>query len=535
MQQNLTLVEKLKKDLPASLVVFLVALPLCLGIAVASGASPFSGIIAGIVGGIVIGSLSGSQLSVSGPAAGLTVIVADAITNLGSFELFLTAVCIAGVLQVVLGYFKAGLLANFFPSSVIKGMLAAIGIILILKQIPHALGYNFDYEGDESFGEAGGHNTFTDIYYAFLDLHPGAVILCVSALVLMLLWDKKIGKINQNLRLIPGALLAVFSGVAVNALFQKFYPQLAVTGDSLVTLPTQFREEGLSSLLTLPDFSGFANSGVYIAAVTIALIASIESLLSIEATDRLDPKHRITPLNRELKAQGVGNLVSGLLGGLPVTAVIVRSSANIVAGAASKYSAILHGVLLVVCVLLIPSILNLIPLASLAAVLLSVGYKLTTPALMRSMVKQGISQYVPFFITILAIVFTDLLKGIAIGSLVGLIFVAFSNLKKTVLITRDGNRYLIKLRYNVTFINKAVLREVLSKLPNDSYVILDGTAAGFIDHDIIETMDTFRSSAHLRNITVELKKSNNSLNDYFRESSEFKVRTTNGKVRETVA
>ena len=381
MKQQFTFKEKLKHDVPASVMVFLVALPLCLGIALASGAPAFSGVLAGIIGGIVVGRISGSQLSVSGPAAGLTVIVVDSIHQLGSYEAFLLAVCIAGVFQIILGFLKAGVLANFFPSSVIKGMLASIGLVLILKQLPKALGYDFDFEGDESFEEAGGHNTFTDIYYAFLDLKIGAVIITLASLFSMILWDSKVGKLNKNLKMIPGALLAVIVGVMVNYIFANWFPQLFLEASHRVDLPTSILKSGITDLLVFPNFNAYNNPVVYSVAVTLAIVASIESLLSIEASDRLDPHHRITPLNRELLAQGTGNIVSGLLGGLPVTAVIVRTSANLLAGAVSSYSTIIHGVLLAISIVLFPLLLNSIPLSALSAILLIVGFKLTNPNL----------------------------------------------------------------------------------------------------------------------------------------------------------
>lgn len=516
MIQRFTFKEKLKHDVPASLMVFLVALPLCLGIALASGAPAFSGVLAGIIGGIVVGRVSGSPLSVSGPAAGLTVIVVDSIHQLGSFEVFLLAVCLAGVFQIILGFLKAGVLANFFPSSVIKGMLASIGLVLILKQIPKALGYDFDFEGDENFEEVGGHNTFTDIYYAILDLKIGAVIITLASLISMILWDSKISKLSKALKLIPGALLAVVVGVVINKFFSVYYPDFFLEASHRVDLPTSILKSGISDLIVFPDFTGFRNPYVYSVAITLAIVASIESLLSIEATDRLDPYHRITPLNRELFAQGTGNIISGLLGGLPVTSVVVRTSANLLAGAVSRYSTIIHGVLLALSIVLFPLLLNSIPLSALSAILLIVGFKLTNPKLYISIYKNGSSQFLPFIVTILAILLTNMLVGLGIGLAIGLIFILISNFHRAISVTNDGNNVLVRLRSNVTFLNKTLLRDKLMKVKSGSHILIDGTKASFIDIDIIETIEIFCLSAQSRGVHVELKKTLTSQNDYFR-------------------
>ena len=510
------LLERLKKDAPASVMVFLVALPLCLGIALASGAPAFSGVLAGIIGGIVVGRISGSNLSVSGPAAGLTVVVVDSIQQLGSFEAFLLAVCISGVLQIILGLLKAGVMANFFPSSVIKGMLASIGVVLILKQLPKALGYDFDFEGDESFEEAGGHNTFTDIYYAFLEFKPGAVIITLASLFGMIIWDAHIAKISKALKLIPGALIAVLAGVLINRAFGIWLPDFFLEASHRVDLPTGILQSGITDLIIFPDFMAYTNPKIYTVAITLALVASIESLLSIEAGDQIDPYHRITPLNRELVAQGVGNITSGFLGGLPVTAVIVRTSANVLAGAVSRASTILHGILLAVSIIVFPLILNSIPLSSLAAVLLLVGFKLTKPSLYLAMLKKGVTQFLPFIITIIAILFTNLLVGIGIGLVVGLVFVLISNFHRAVSVTKDKHNVLIRLRNNVSFLNKTILRDALLNVESGSSILIDGTKAAFIDQDIIETIETFIQSAHNRGVNVELKRTNTSYNAYFR-------------------
>lgn len=505
MSANSSIINNLKKDFPASVMVFLVALPLCLGIALASGASAFSGIITGVIGGIVIGALSGSQVSVSGPAAGLTVVVLSSIESLGTFQAFLSALVLAGVLQMLMGLLKAGVLSNFFPSAVIRGMLAAIGIILILKQIPHALGYDFDYEGDFTFMETTEHNTFTDIVYAFLEPAPLAILICLSALVTMTFWDNKLKNKLGALKVIPGALLAVLVGVAINETAILVLKDFALEYEHLVKLPVDLFSDVGSGYFESPDFGAFSNPKVYMVAITIALIASLETLLSIEATDKLDPEMRLTPLNRELIAQGAGNTILGFIGGIPATAVIVRSSANILAGAASKMSAILHGILLLISVLFLAPLLNRIPLASLAAILLVVGFKLASPAIFKHLLKQGKSQFIPFVVTILAIIFTDLLIGISIGLAIGILFMAFSNFKMAIEVSFENKHVNIALKNNVTFLNKYHLRNALQKIPNGSVVAVDMRSASFIDHDIAEAIEQFLASASHRNLKIELK------------------------------
>ncbi|KPQ09725.1 MAG: bicarbonate uptake permease, partial [Algoriphagus marincola HL-49] len=414
MKQILTK-ETLKSDLKASLVVFLVALPLCLGIAIASGAPPMSGLIAGIVGGIIIGILSGSHVSVSGPAAGLTVIVLDSISTLGTFELFLGTVVLAGVIQVIFGLAKGGVLGYYFPHSVIKGMLTAIGLILILKQIPHALGWDKDAMGDMNFVQVDDANTFSEIWYAIQYFSPGAIPITLLALLIIFIFERPKVKAHPLAGLIPGALWAVVLGILMNKIYQKFFPDWVLSEEHLVNIPKAENLSDLLGLLTFPDFSGIGSGDFWVIAVTIAVIASIETLLSIEAGDKMDPKKRLTPTSKELIAQGVGNSVSGLIGGLPVTAVIVRTSANIASGAKSKLSAVFHGILLLILVLSIPTLLNQIPLSCLAAVLFMVGYKLAKPAIFIQEYQKGWNQFIPFLITVLAILFTDLLVGIGIG------------------------------------------------------------------------------------------------------------------------
>ncbi len=509
--------QNLKYDVPAGLVVFLVALPLCLGIALASGAPLFAGVIAGIVGGLVIGMASGSHLAVSGPAAGLTIIVLNAIEDLGSFESFLLAVVIAGIIQLVLGFMKAGVIGNFFPSSVIRGMLAAIGLILILKQIPHAFGYDADPEGDTEFFQADGENTFSEILVAFENISAGAIIISLMALALIMLWERPFIKRRSFLSLIPAPLLAVVLGVVLNQLYFAFAPSLALSADHMVMLPVMENASQIISELTFPDFSQLTNPEIYIVAITLAIIASLETLLSLDATDKLDPFKRTSPQSRELKAQGLGNMVSGLIGGLPITAVIVRSSANIASGGRTKMSAIIHGLFLLLSVIFIPRLLNFIPLSALAAILIFVGYKLAKPALFSEMFKKGMNQFVPFVITIAAILLTDLLIGITIGMAVGLFFVIKSNFHEAIQVVKDDNNYLVKFNKDVTFLNKAALKKSLESIPEGSYVLIDGTKSIFIDQDISEVIDDFTATAPLKGINVELKKTSSSFNLQFKK------------------
>lgn len=509
----------LKNDIPAGVVVFLIALPLCLGIALASGAPLFSGLVAGIVGGIVVGSLSGSQLSVSGPAAGLTVIVLSAIENLGTFEAFALAVVIAGIIQIILGILRAGTIGHFFPSSVIKGMLSAIGLILILKQIPHALGDDRDYEGDDAFYQPDGENTFSEIILAVQNIDTGAIVISLTCLAILIFWETGFMKKMSWTKIIQGPLVAVTVGIAINEFYKISDPGLALSGVHLVQLPVPESFSEFTNSLSFPDFSQFSNPEIYIVAVTIAIVASLETLLSLDAVDKLDPYKRIAPQSRELKAQGVGNVVSGLLGGLPLTAVIIRSSANVNSGARTKVSAILHGILLFTAVLVFPQVMNLIPLSALAAILLVVGYKLTKPSLYKEIYQKGLNQFIPYISTILAILLTDLLIGIIIGIIIGLFFVIKTNFRESVNITQDGNNFLLRFNKDVSFLNKAVLRHKMETIPENAYVIIDGAKAGFIDQDILETIDDFQDYAKFKNITVEIKKSAGSQNLRFKGSN----------------
>jgi MFS superfamily sulfate permease-like transporter len=515
---SLELKDNIIFDLPASIVVFLVALPLCLGIALASGAPLFSGILAGTIGAVVAGSLSGSPLSVSGPAAGLTSVVFTSIQEVNSFSVFLSCVVLAGMLQILLGYLRAGVIGHFVPVAVIKGMLAAIGLILILKQIPHAVGYDVDFEGDESFVQSDGENTFTDILQALNYFSGGAILVTFVSVAILILFERPSMRRHSWLMLIPAPLLVVLAGILLNGLFSNYFPVLEIKSSHLVSFPSAFKNTSLPGLLTFPDFSQWANPKIYTIAITLALVASLETLLSIEAADKLDPFKRITPLNRELKAQGVANMMSGLVGGLPVTSVIVRTSANVAAGARTKISAIAHGILLMSAVLLFPTFLELIPLASLATILLMVGYKLASIAVVRGMYEKGLTQFLPFLITIVAILLSDLLMGVFIGLLASLFFVIKTNFKTAVLVVNDETEYLVKFTKDVSFLNKSSLRNVLEKIPKGSALIIDGANAQFIDQDIIATLEDYIKGAPAKNISVELKKSNRALNSYFRHA-----------------
>jgi MFS superfamily sulfate permease-like transporter len=506
------LFKHLKYDLPAGLVVYLVALPLCLGVALASTNDPelmFSGIIAGFVGGIVVAMLSGSALGVSGPAAGLVVIVLTALETLGTFEAFLLAVVLAGLLQFIAGFLKAGVIGYYFPSSVIKGMLAAIGLILIMKEIPHALGYDEDFMGDFDFEQKDGHNTFTELYYAFKFSSMGAIIISAVSMALLLLFDRPFMQRITMFRFLPGALFVVVIGTLVNLAFASFAPDLYMTGKHLVQLPVADSPSAFISFFRMPDFSAFTNPQVYVVAATLAVVASLETLLSVEATDKLDPQRRITDTDRELKAQGVGNMVAGLIGGLPVTQVIVRSSANINSGGRTKMSAIFHGFLLLSSAILIPSLLNYIPLAALACILLMVGYKLSKFTLYKQMYKLGWEQFVPFVVTVVAILFTDLLKGIGIGMLVAFYFVLLKNMQHSYHRHTERNEegeevIILTLSEEVTFLNKGSIQKTLRLLPEGSNVVIDGSNSVHINYDVLEAIQNFIDhTAGPMNITVK--------------------------------
>ncbi len=498
----------LNKDIPAGLVVFFVALPLCLGISLASGAPLMSGLVTGIVAGVLVSWLSGSQLAVSGPAAGLTVIVLNGIETLGSFEAFLLAVVIAGFLQLILGFLKAGVIGLYFPSSVIKGMLAAIGLILILKQIPHFLGADDDFFGEMQFFQPDGRTTFSELGHAFSSIQLGALIIGFISLAVIMLWDNPKIKSIKLLSFVPGALVAVILAIVINALFSSFAPELAVTSSHLVSIPILGSFNDLSTELRFLDLGALSNPSLYIVAFTIAIVASLETLLSIEAIDKLDPHKRRSDTNRELKAQGVGNMVAGLLGGLPMTAVIVRGSTNVASGAQTRVSSFVHGVFLALSVFLLAGLMNRIPLSALAAVLLVVGFKLTKPALYKSQFKLGHEQFIPFIVTILAILFTDLLIGICVGLAVGIFYILKANYKSPYFFHKEEHKdkeiIRIRLSEHVSFLNKASIILTLDHLPHNSHVIIDGENSEYIDYDVLEAIQEFKQSAHERNIKVDL-------------------------------
>lgn len=496
-----------KTDLSASLVVFLVAVPLCLGIALASGAPLFAGIISGIVGGIIVGLVSGSSVGVSGPAAGLTVIVLSAIQDLETYPIFFTAVVVSGIIQIILGFAKAGIIGYYFPSSVIKGMLSAIGIIIILKQIPHAFGYDADPEGDMEFFQPDGENTFTELYHMLEFVSEGAMTIFAISMLILILWEQPFIKRIKIFQVIQGPLVAVIVGILVNLAFTGSV--LHVDETHMVSLPVANSIEEFFGQFTLFDPSAFFRKDVLIIGATIAVVGSLETLLCVEATDKLDPLKRITPTNRELIAQGIGNSVSGLIGGLPVTQVIVRSSANIQSGGKTKLSAIMHGVLLLVCAIFIPNILNLIPLSCLAAILILVGYKLAKPSIFKKMYSSGRDEFIPFMVTLFGIIFTDLLIGILMGLAVGIFHVLYNNFKKPYevqVFEEDGNHKLhLELSENLTFLSKASMIETVSHIPDDSTVIIDASRSHYIHPDIIEIIDDFKKNAEYRNISLETK------------------------------
>jgi MFS superfamily sulfate permease-like transporter len=495
----------LRYDLPSSIVVFLVALPLCLGVALASNAPLFSGLIAGVVGGIVVGLASRSHLSVSGPAAGLTAIVSVAVVTLQSFEAFLVAVVIGGVIQLILGFLKAGIIGDYVPSAVIKGMLAAIGLILILNQVPHLLGDDSKFEVDESIKQSDKGNIFSNFINAFAHITPVALLIGGSGLAFHFIWEKLIAGKKGFVKMIPAPLIVVLIGVGIHMLFRQSDPANSLNNNHLVSIPVANSANEFFSFFTRPDFSYLFNQQVLVTGLVLALVASLESLLSIEAVDDLDPYQRVTPTNRELKAQGLGNIISGLIGGLPVTSVIVRSSANVNAGAKTKMSTIYHGLFLLVSIAFIPFVLNLIPKAALAAILIYTGYKLAKPSLFKAFYKKGWDQFLPFVITITAILVTDLLKGVIIGIGVGLFFVLRSNFKTAVFVVNDDNKFLFRLRKDISFLNKPIIKNKLEQVPADSSVLIDASRADFIDRDVIETIEDFMLHAPLKNIRVELK------------------------------
>jgi MFS superfamily sulfate permease-like transporter len=498
----------IKSDLPASIVVFFVALPLCLGIALASGAPLFSGVIAGIIGGIIVGSLSGSKIGVSGPAAGLAAIVLTAIATLGSYENFLMAVVLGGVIQILFGILKAGIIGYYFPSSVIKGMLTGIGIIIILKQIPHFFGYHANPEGSFAFMQDDGENTFSELFNMIHYIKPGSALIGFIGLGILLLWDKVLSKKGRFFQVIQGPLVVVVVGVIFYAL-TKSNDVLSISASHLVSVPIPEDVSSFLNQFSFPNFKAIMNTEVWIVAFTIALVASLETLLCVEATDKLDPHKNVTPTNRELLAQGAGNVISGLVGGLPITQVIVRSSANIQSGARTKLSAIIHGFLLLISVIIIPRLLNMIPLSVLAAILLIVGYKLAKPALFKKMYDLGWKQSIPFTVTVIGIVFTDLLVGIGLGLAVGIVVILIKSYQNShFLHIEDKSNGVQKIKMTlaeeVTFFNKGAIIKELERLPKDSYLELDVRKTRYLDNDIIEILEDFAIKAKERNITIKL-------------------------------
>jgi MFS superfamily sulfate permease-like transporter len=492
MLKKTNLFSNITVDLSSGLVVFLVALPLCLGIALASGAPLFSGIISGIVGGIIVGMISQSHISVSGPAAGLTAIVLTAITDLGAFNIFLLAVFLAGIFQLILGFIKAGSLSNYIPSNVIEGMLAGIGVIIFFKQLPYALGINSGLNNTSSPSEL------------LSSIHYGSLLITIISVALLLSWDKI--PFLKKIKLIPSALVVVIIGILINYFFVYTKSSLAISKDQLVTLPIPESIDELKSIFTSPNFSSITNPKVWSVAITIAIVASIETLLCIEAADRIDFQKRNTNTNIELIAQGTGNIVSSLLGGLPMTSVIVRTSANNNAGAQTKLSTIFHGLLLLVCAITIPWLLNKIPLATLASILLLIGYKLANPSVIKHFWLKGKYQFIPFIATLLAVVFMDLLKGVALGIVISIFFILKGNLKKAFTLRKDNNEVThIDLAEEVSFLNKAEIKSTLNEIPENTKVIINAVDTVYITHDVLDILKKFQNiQSKNRNITVEL-------------------------------
>jgi len=493
----------LKHDLPAGLSVFLVALPLCLGIALASGAPLYAGLLSGIIGGLVVALISGSPLAVSGPAAGLTTLVAASIISLGDYKIFLLAVMVAGLFQLLLGLLKLGAIANYFPSSVIKGMLAAIGIILISKQIPLALGYDQPDFWTSGFLKLFSPDNFLGSFENFNHhITRGAVLITFISLIIIILLQRPFAK---KLKVIPAPLLVVVVGIIINILFTNVNSDFSLKQTQLVNIPSN-----IFASISFPDFSKlFSTAEIWKDGIIIGLLATLETLLCIEAVDKLDKHNRITPVNRELIAQGIGNMTCGLLGAIPMTAVVVRGAANVDAGGRTKLSAFTHGLFLLLAVLLVPFLLNKIPYASLAAILIVTGYNLTKPKLFRNMWGLGWKQFLPFLITVLVILSTDLLIGVSIGLLISIYFIVQNNFKAEYKITKsthlDIETHYIKLNSNVTFLNKVKLRKTLDEIPEYSVLTIDGSECNFIDYEILEIVSEYHNKAHDRHIELHLK------------------------------
>ncbi len=516
--------KNLKFDFAAGLVVFFVALPLCIGISLAStsykeieGLSDFAGVvfpglISGIIGGIVVGSFSGSRFGVSGPAAGLITIVSTAIIQFGGFdnggfEKFILAVSIAGVFQLILGFLKAGFIAYYVPSAVIKGMLAGIGVTIVAKEIPHFFGYDKDPEGDLGFNQADGETTWSELIGTFDNIHWGATLAGVVSIIILIIWGSKKIKENKALSLVPGPLLAIIISIIL-AILLAGHDTFAIAGNHLVNVPVAKSFNEFKANFYTPNFNALSDPAVYTVALVIAIVASLETLLCVEATDKLDPNKGRTPMNRELKAQGIGNILSGLLGGLPITQVIVRSTANIQAGAKTKWSAVVHGVFLVLFIVLAPSLLNMIPRATLAAVLLLIGYKLASPKVFKQIYKNGWSQFIPFLVTVICIYRIDLLSGVGIGLGLSVLWILYKNYKTAYFVEdfghEEGEPIRLSLSQHATFLNKASIVDTFDKIPNGEHVILDLSKSTDIDHDIFEAINEFKVNAKNRNIKLEV-------------------------------
>ncbi|MEI7471088.1 MAG: SulP family inorganic anion transporter [Chitinophagaceae bacterium] len=492
----------LKHDFKASITVFFVALPLCLAISQASGAPFYSGLVAGIIGGLIVASISSSQLSVSGPAAGLTAICAAAVTNLGGLEIFFLSVALAGLLQILLGVFKLGGFTHLIPSTVIKGMLAAIGIILITKQIPLLLGYDQpDFWSNELFNIFTLNNSFSHLGSLYKHSSAGAVIIAVSSLLFLIIWKNTLAK---KIEFLPASFVTVLFAVLLAFIINRFFPQITLQARHFVNIP-----KNIFSTIQFPNFNALlSNAAIWQTAVVICLVATLETLLSIEAIDKIDPYKRITPQNRELIAQGTGNFISGLLGGLPITAVIVRSSANAEAGAKTKLSGIVHGAWLLLVVLFAIPLVNYIPFCVLAVILIRTGYNLAKPKMILAVYRQGREQFLPFIVTVGAILFTDILKGVLIGIVYSLYFLVKHTYKAgfTIKENKDGHihQFQIELALNVSFLNKKRIRDMLDKIPPYSKVTINGTDSVYIDNDILEIFQEFRKKAHDRHIDLQL-------------------------------
>lgn len=505
-----------KKDFKSSIVVFLVALPLCLGIALASNAPLSAGIISGVIGGIVVGFISGSQISVSGPANTLTVVVASGLVALGSYSSVALAIFIAGLIQIIFGLIRSGSIANYIPTAVIKGMLAAIGIILILKQLPHAVGYDVDYMGDESFIEKSGGNTISQVINAFNYIHLGALIVSLFSFMIIRFWDSKLIK-ESKLSELPGALVAILLSILMNELVLVHFDFLFIGNPHLVDLPFTGGIHDLIKNISFPDWTLILEPKIYGVALSIALTGALESLLSVDAADKFDEHGRFTNKNQELIAQGLGNSFCGLLGGVPIASVVVRSSVNVNAGAVTKLSSILHGLWILLSVILIPQYLNKIPIPVLSSILIVVGYRLAKPVLFKTMYSKGKDQFIPFLVTILAIIFSNLLIGIAIGVSVGLFFILKSNIHNSIVMAQENNLYLVRFYKDVSFLQKSKLQNKILSIPENSTVIIDGSNGVFVDNDIIDVLEDFLKRAESLNIRVEIKKSPLAICPFFKE------------------